>query len=122
MMRADEPSDQGADMTASEVSGGGSQGLTRRQALKRVGVGAALVWSVPVVSMLSATPAHADELSTDVGGVKHPGGTGTEVLGTKLASTGSNLPIAGIAAAGAAAVVAGGAAIAASRQHGETED
>ncbi|MDQ1625109.1 MAG: hypothetical protein QOJ49_607 [Actinomycetota bacterium] len=112
-------------MTASKVSGGESQGLTRRQALKRVGVGAALVWSVPVVSMLSATPAHADELSTDVGGVKHPGGTGTEVLGTKtgsLAATGSNLPIAGIAAAGAAAVVAGGAAIAASRQRGEIED
>lgn len=112
-------------MTASEVSGEESQGVTRRQALKRVGVGAALVWTVPVVQMLSATPAHADELSTDVGGVKQgQGGGGTSVQNgsASLASTGSNLPIAGIAAAGVAAVIAGGAAVAATRERGEIAD
>ena len=113
--------------------GSSSQGVTRRQAMKKGALaGAAIVWTVPVVQSIGMTAAHADEPSTDVLPTKRgteettPSGGGvppSEVLGTKqgagpgaLAHTGADVPVARVAATAAASVAVGGALIAASKK------
>jgi hypothetical protein len=113
----------------SSVEHGSSQGVTRRQALKKGALtGAAIVWTVPVVQSIGMSAAHADEPSTDVLPTKTgtteappsgPAPGGTEVLGTQqgaLAHTGADVPVARVAATAAASVAVGGALIAASRK------
>jgi hypothetical protein len=66
-------------------------GLSRRALLKRGAVvGAAAVWTVPVISAVSMTPAHADSPSAPVG--PPPGGGG----GVTPIDTGTPTPTSGI--------------------------
>ncbi|MCW2540859.1 MAG: hypothetical protein JWN95_2584 [Frankiales bacterium] len=112
-------------------------GLSRRTLLKRGAVaGAAVAWTVPLVSVLSMTPAHAESPSappaSSNSGTRGPNigvdaasqqvaaapASGTNAGG--LASTGSDVSI--VTAAGIAATVLGAGAIAASKMRAKRDD
>lgn len=102
----------------------GSAGLSRRDMLRRGAVvGAAAVWTVPLVQVVSMTAAHAE--SPSAGTTNTPPGTTTSTPGTttgtpgstsSLASTGPEVPVAGGLAAGAAIVAVGAGLVAAARK------
>ncbi|HTZ43835.1 MAG TPA: hypothetical protein VMB79_08215 [Jatrophihabitans sp.] len=107
-----------SDQTAAEI-----QGISRRAMLKRGAVaGATIAWTVPVVSAISMTPAHAESPSAPArssgsgGGVASTNTTQLSSGSSGLASTGSDVSL--TAAAGVAAAVLGAGAIAASKYRG----
>jgi hypothetical protein len=116
-------------MSQSQEGSEWRRGLSRREVLKRGAiVGAATVWTVPLISAISMTPAHAD--TTSAPSTNHndgppaaqtPEGDGGSRLPIPqagsdkgLASTGE--PIAIAAATGGALLVAGTALVATARK------
>lgn len=108
-----------------------ADGVSRRDAIKRgLVVGGAVAWTVPTIQALGMSAAHADEPSTTT--VKPPreaprghvppaavtpgqsAGPATEP--DTLAKTGSDIPVAGIAATAAGAIGAGAVILKATRR------
>jgi hypothetical protein len=108
-------------------------GVSRRTMLKRGAVaGAAIAWTVPLVSVISMTPAHAESPSAAPSTGTTTPGIGVDAQSQQLASaptsgsagglasTGSDVSI--VTAAGVAATVLGAGAIAASKIRGKRAD
>lgn len=97
-----------------------ADGVSRRSVLKRGAVlGAAAVWTVPVVQAVGMTSAHAESPSgtiienPPVPPVQPPATTPTGT--TALPDTGARVPIAPVVAAGTAALAVGAGIVAIAR-------
>jgi hypothetical protein len=104
------------------VADGSGAGMNRRDLLKRGAiVGAAAVWTVPLVQVVSMTPAHADSTSAPKSAIDPSRQSSGQSSGTldsghsvadagasgELAQTGTAVPIVGAAAVGVAALAIG---------------
>jgi hypothetical protein len=92
------------------------EGMSRRHLLKRgVQVGAVAAWTIPIVQVVSMTPAHADSTSKPANGSGTGGKTSTKTEPTSTTATGtkpsSDLPFTGASVVPAAVVGAGALAV-----------
>jgi hypothetical protein len=94
------------------------EGMSRRHLLKRgVQVGAVAAWTIPIVQVVSMTPAHADSTSKPASGSGSGTGgkTTTKTEPSSITATGtkpsSDLPFTGASVVPAAVVGAGALAV-----------
>ncbi len=132
-----------------EITDAPPRGVSRRDLLKRGAiVGVAAAWTVPIIEVVSMTPAHADTPSAPGGGGGGGGGGlgvdpqsltpppvttvqpatggsatgGTATGGTGLAFTGTEVPVVPAVAGSVAAIALGAGALVAARAHRKSDD